>query len=176
MVSTFKDKGAGRFSRPLLLGVFVIYAANAALYKPATKKLSGLQKRIDAVRATVQYAEQYQGLRARLNEARSRLPAPAGRGSWLTNSLIEAMKEEGVIADSINPPQESPLNQFYHQKVNVTVRARFPQLAAGLHRLETTKPLVHIHSLSISKGRAEGTEAEIGINQADVGVSTLVPQ
>lgn len=172
MISTFKDKGANRFSRPLLLAVFAIYASNAALYKPATKKLQGLQKRLDAVRETIQYAEQYSGLRDRLKEARARLPDPAGRGSWLTNAVVEAMKEEGVIADSIEPPQESPVNAFYHQKATVTLRARFAQLAAVLYRLETTKPMIHVHSVNIIKGGEE----ELGSNKADIGVSTLVPQ
>ena len=172
MVSTFKDKGAHRFSRPLLLGIFAVFAANAALYKPATRKLAGLQKRIDAVRATIQYAEQYTGLRDQLKAAKTRLPEPAGRGAWLTNAVVEAMKEESVIADSIEPPQESPVNSFYQQKVNISVRTRFPLLAGVMHRLETTKPLIHIHSLTIVKG----SEEEGFTNRADIGVSTLVPQ
>lgn len=173
MISTFKDKGAPRFTRPLVLSLFAIYAANAGLYKPATRKLAGLQKRLDAVRETIQYAEQYTGMRDRLKEARTRLPDPKGRGSWLTDTVVEAMKAEGVIADALEPPQESPLNQFYQQKATVSLRARFNQVAAVLHRLQTTKPLVHVYSLNIVKG---GEKEDLGVNKVEFGVTTLVPQ
>jgi type II secretory pathway component PulM len=169
--STLKEKGAERFGRTFALGIMAIVISYYMIFLPPQKKLSGLQRRIDAAKATADYADQYKGLHDQLNSLYTILPPASAREQrWLTNAVLDSMKAEGIISDSVVPPEEVLDQGFAVQKQSISTSLKFSELVSWLNRLETNKPLMHVDSLSLMK-----KPDPVGTNSVNCEIGTVIP-
>ncbi len=168
---TLKDKGTARFTKAVGISAAVVAAAHFFVYTPPLKKLAKLDKKLAEAQATAQYADAYKELRERLKAIYSRLPDEKDRGQWLHSTVVETLRAEGLIADSIQPPSESEQSGLVFQTLSVQLTARFPDLVRWLARIEGTKPMIHVASLSVAKksGHPDQTDAAVVL-------STVIPK
>lgn len=164
----FKEKGVKHFARPLLLGLVMVYASHALIYKPLSNRLAGLNRRIATAKAVFQYADQYKKLRDRLVSVYALLPPLKDKDSWLTATTLELMKAEGIVSNTIVPPQQQEEEGLALQTITVPVDLKFSELVSWLGRIESHKPLLHVSSIEIAKGAR-------GRNKIVCSLSTLVP-
>jgi type II secretory pathway component PulM len=169
--STLKEKGAERFGRTFALGLLAIVISYYLIFLPPQKKLSGLQRRIDAAKATADYADQYKGLHDQLNSLYTILPPTSAREQrWLTTAVLDSMKAEGIISDSVVPPEEAIDQGFAIQHQSISTQLKFSELVSWLNRMETNKPMLHVDSLSLMK-----KPAPLGTNDVNCVIGTVIP-
>lgn len=167
--TTIKDKGSKRFGRPLVISGLVIFLSYWFIYKPPGEKIAGLQKKIDTAKATAQYADQFKDIRLRLLMIYSKLPGPESPG--VSDLIVESLKAEGIIPDSLQPPVESEIAGLRVQTVNVTLTVKFSELMAWLLRLEHSKPALHLQNIELRK-----KSTPIGRNEVMCTLVTAVPK
>lgn len=167
--ATLRDKGRKRFDRPLVTGLALVAGSYYLLYMPPQQKLSTLERRIETARATATNADTYKELRDQLRSIYAVLPKPKDKDRFLTEAVIETLKAEGLVSESIKPPDEQVQDSLAFQKVLVTAEVPFTSLVAWLARLEASKPFLHVNSLTLQKSKNPG-QASI-----TVGLSTIVP-
>lgn len=168
---TLKDKGTARFTKAVGIAVAMVAASHFFVYTPPVKKLARLDKKLAEAQATAQYADAYKEMRERLNALYSRLPAEKDRSQWLHATVVESLRAEGLIADSILPPSESEQSGLVFQSVSVQLTTRFPDLMRWLARIEGTKPMIHVASLSVAKKSGQPDQTD-----AAVILSTVIPK
>ncbi|OGR86324.1 MAG: hypothetical protein A3J74_11445 [Elusimicrobia bacterium RIFCSPHIGHO2_02_FULL_57_9] len=169
-LSTIKERGAKHFSRCFILGAIAVFACYSLLYVPTRSKLALLEKETERARAKVGYVDQYEDLYGRLSRLYSFLPDSTKRNAWLINTLIQSMKAEGVSSEAIPMPMEEEKADLVFQKVSVPATLKFSQLVPWLDRLNSTKPMIHVFSLSLEK-----KEDRPGDNKIIFGISTIIP-
>jgi hypothetical protein len=165
--STLKDKGSNRFSRPLAIGGFLVFGAYWFVYTPPAKKLEGLTRRIDTAKATAQFADAYKDVKARLHGVYPLLPRP--NQPSLTASVVETLRLENIIPDSLMPPAELEVSGLLVQSVTVSMTVNFAELTAWILRVEAHRPAFHLSSLNLRKKNREKYEVQ-------VVVSTILPK
>ena len=169
--STVKEKGPERFGRTFALGLVAILICYFMVYVPPNKKLSGLQRRIDAAKVAADYADQYKGLHDQLNFLYMILPPSSAREQrWLTNAVLDSMKAENIISDSVVPPEEVIEQGFAVQRQNISTQLKYSELVSWLNRLEANKPLLHVDTLSLTK-----KTDPLGTNTVDCEIGTVIP-
>ncbi|MBI3553310.1 MAG: hypothetical protein HY077_12515 [Elusimicrobia bacterium] len=168
--STLREKGTNRFGRTLAVGFIGAFFSFHFVYQPPMKKLAGLNKRISAARATAQYADQFKDLRDRLNLFYAKLPPVSSRDRWLTETVLETMKAENMISESIMPPDEQVQAGFVFQRLNVSVQLKFSELIPWLNRVEGNKPMLHIGALDLGK-----RDEPLGVNGISCEIGTVIP-
>ena len=170
IVSIVEERGIHRFARPIILGVLAVYFCYYFLYVPPGKKAATLSRRIAAAKATAQYVDTYKTLHERLLAVYAELPLAKNKDQWLTNTVIDSMKAQSIIADSIQPPEEIEQSGFIFQKVVVNVQLGFHDAVSWLEHLEKVRPMLQVSSFVMTK-RAE----PLGTNAVECAISTLVP-
>jgi len=156
--STIKDKGSQRFGRAIALAAILVLGAYVLVYAPPAKELAQLQRRLETAKATHKFAEEYKNIRVRLYRIYAVLPRPNQQS--LTANIVDACKLEGIIPDSLDPPQEQEAAGLAIQSVTVRMTESFDKVLAWLLRLEHHQPMLHISSLEMRKkglGRVETT-------------------
>jgi type II secretory pathway component PulM len=170
VISTLRDRGRERFTRTFGIGVLAVFFSYWFVYQPPLKKLAGLQRKIDAAKAAATYADQFKDLRDRLNALYNQLPPLTGRDRWLTNAVLESMKAENIMSDSIVPPSEEEENGFVMQRISVSIQLKFADLMSWLNRIEATRPLLHVGSVEMGK-----KDEPLGANGVSVEIGTVIP-
>lgn len=165
--STIKDKGSNRFSRPIIIGGLLVFGSYWFVYAPPGKKLAGLARQLDTAKATAQFADAYKDVHARLYSIYPLLPRP--EQASVTANIVETLRLENIISDSLQPPSESEVAGLLHQNVSVTMTVGFSELLAWLLRVEAHRPVLHLSSIEIRKKNREKYEAQ-------VVVSTVIPK
>lgn len=169
--NTLKEKGAQHFMRPLVVVGLVLYASYAFVYLRPVKKLRRLDAQLAAAKATAQYAETYKAYQDRLLELYPELPLFKDRDQWLFNSLIDSLKAENIVSDSLRPPVEEELGGLLYQNVGMNSTLKYPEFLSWLARIEGAKPMLHISSIHIAKKKDA-----LGQNQVSCTVSTIIPK
>lgn len=165
--TTIKDKGSNRFSRPILIGGLMVFGAYWFVYAPPGKKMAGLAMQLNTAKSTAQFADAYKDVRLRLYSIYPKLPRP-GQPS-LTANIIESLRLENIISDSLQPPSEAEQGGLLLQSVSASMTVSFAELVAWLLRLEAHSPVLHLTSLEVRKRSRQKYEAQ-------VVVSTIVPK
>jgi type II secretory pathway component PulM len=166
--TTIKDKGANRFARPLVLGGALIFSSYWFIYSPPIKKLAGLDRKLNTARATAEFADQYKEVRERLYALYGLLPAPSDPS--LTEAIVDSLKTQNIMADSLQPPVVTDSAGLLFQSVNVTMTLKFSELTAWLLRIEAAKPLLHVSRISIKK-----KQDALGKSEVTAVLTTVVP-
>lgn len=171
VVGSFREKGLKHFARPLLASAIFLGASYILVYAPAGKRLKGLNARLAASEATSQYAETYTQLRDQLNGIYREMPPLKAKDAWLLNTMIDALKAENIISDSIQPPSEEEALGLIYQRADMGATLKFMEFFAWLGRIEASKPVIHVDNLRIQK------KADlIGLNSASCRISTIIPR
>ncbi|MBI5242601.1 MAG: type 4a pilus biogenesis protein PilO [Elusimicrobia bacterium] len=165
-----RDKGPKYFARPLALGCVIIFASYYFVYKPPEGAMADAAKKLEAIRATTQYAADYQELQERLNLLSIRLPHTKEPGAWLLSEVRETLRQEGIIPTDLSTPNDQPGAGYRLISMTVTLSTGFTQLANWIARIERSKSLMHIKDLKLVK-----SQTPIGMNKVDVTVTTIVP-
>ena len=172
--NALKDKGAKHFGRPLGLGIVILvscYALVNYVLQPS-KQMKVLDKQISAARATAQYADSYNDVHLRLLSYYAQLPYLKDRDQWLYNSLIEWLKADNIISDSLAPPSEEEIPPgLVFQNETMATTIKFNELVAWLSRVEKSKPVVHVSSLELNK-KAD----PVGANGVVCIITTIIPK
>lgn len=166
--TTIKDKGADRFARPLLLGGALVFFSYWFIYSPSIKKLAGLDRKLNTARATGEFADQYKEVRERLYALYGLLPGPSDPS--LTEAIVDSLKTQNIMADSLQPPVVTDSAGLLFQSVNVTMTLKFSELTAWLLRIEAAKPLLHVSRISIKK-----KQDALGKSEVTAVLTTVVP-
>jgi len=168
--ATFREKGANRFGRALALGLSLPCAAYLLAYAPANRKLSSLDSVLAMARTTAERADTYKELKDRLSAVYTQLPPPKDRGNWLSDTVKEALRSEGIVPTQFKPPQEEESSGVVVQNLSIVMSVKFAEMMSFLARLEATKPLVQVTSLDLSKKE----EPQLGRNDVNCSVSTII--
>ncbi len=167
--ATLKDKGSSRFNRTLITALAVPFGCYLLVYAPAQKRLSLVDGELRVARDTVRHAETYKELKDRLNIVYAQLPLPKDRANFLSDAVREALRAEGIVPTSVQPTNDADMPGGVVQSLSITMLVKFPELMAFLARMESSKPLIHINSMSIMKK----TEP-IGFNDVTCSLSTII--
>jgi hypothetical protein len=167
--STLKEKGSERFGRTLIAALGAPFACYFLVYAPAQKKLSLIDGELRVARETAKHADTYKDLKERLNLTYSQLPLPKDRANFLSETVKEALRAEGIVSTDFQPPNDTDVPGGVVQSLSITMRVKFPELMAFLARMEASKPLIHVNSLDVTK-RTD----QIGTNDVICGLSTII--
>ena len=168
--AVMREKGTQRFARPMVIGLMMIILAYAGIYAPPAKKMAALQRRIFQAKRTAEFADSYTGMRDKLFSVYAIMPPVKDRESWLTGALVETMKSETIIADSIGTPEEDERSGLVFQRVTVSAELGFSQLMSWLRSIEAKKPLLHVSTIELTK-----RSQPLGHNGVNLNISTVVP-
>jgi type II secretory pathway component PulM len=169
ITATLKDKGANRFGRTLFIALAVPYGAYYLLYTPAQKRLSQVDGELQVARSTAKHADNYKDLKSQLDTTYAQLPLTKDRANFLSDAVKEALRAEGIVPTSFNPPVEAELQGGTVQNLGIMMRVKFPELMAFLSRMETSKPMIHVNAVDIAK-----RSSPIGVNEVNCGLSTII--
>lgn len=166
-----RDKGVKHFSRPIGMGLVMIFCSHFYVFKPSETALKKVSSELEATTATAQYAGDYKDLRARIDGLYTRLPRTKNPEEWLLTEIRETLRQEGLVPDSISSPQmdTGPGYQIVSRAVALT--AEYRQAGAWIARLERNKSLLHVADMTLTKKKLP-----IGSNKIMVTVATIVPE
>ncbi len=168
--ATLKEKGYKRFQRALVVAFLALLAGYYLFYIPQGKKIARIQRKLDEARSLAQYTAQYKDLKERLNATVAQMPPMSSKDRWLTNTVLDTMKAENIMLDSIVPPEEVEQEGFVFQRITISVQLKFMELAAWLARVEGTKPVIRIGSIDVTKN-----DDPLGTNKVNCEVGTVIP-
>ncbi|MCX5793958.1 MAG: GspMb/PilO family protein [Elusimicrobia bacterium] len=168
--STLKEKGSERFSRTLSIALVVPIVCYFMVYARARKRLNAVAGELAMARATATYLDTYKDLKSRLDYSYAMLPLPKDRANFLSDAVKEALRAEGIVATDFQPPSDVEVPGGVVQNLNIRMRVKFPELMAFLTRMESSKPVIYINNLDISK-----LSEPIGLNDVSCGLSTIIP-
>jgi type II secretory pathway component PulM len=171
LVNTIRDKGAKRFGKAFGMAALMIAAAYFGVYLPPQKKISRLQKEIDAARAMSQAGSAYQELRGQLAGSYGTLPHLKDRQQWLSNAMIDSLRADGLTPETFRPVAEIEASGLIFQTSTVQLTLKFADVYTWLIRLEGATPLMHVANLDISK-----KPDMIGWNSVSASVMTAIPK
>ncbi len=171
VVSTVRDKGPKRFGKAFGLAGLCTALAYFGIYRHAQTKITNLAQEIEKVKAMSEVGTQYKEIHDQLGAAYAILPQMGDRDQWLSNTMMDALRTKSLTPDSVKPVSETEANGLIFQTSTVDLTLRFEELYLFLLRLESNKPLMHIHSLDLQK-----KSEQLGMNTAVVSVMTVIPK
>jgi type II secretory pathway component PulM len=171
VLSTLREKGAKRFAKPFVISAVLALLAYVGLYTPASKKSARLQSEIDAARKLHEYATQYKEVRDQLVAGYAVLPDMKDREQWLSNSVYDSLKAEGLAPETFQPVREQEQAGLVFQACNIVMPVRFPEFYSWLVRIESARPLMHLQTVDLMKK----TEV-IGLNSVQAEITTVIPK
>ncbi|MDX6768470.1 MAG: type 4a pilus biogenesis protein PilO [Elusimicrobiota bacterium] len=171
VLSTVREKGGKRFGKAFALAGVMVVLAYAGLYAPPKKKSARLQSEIDAARQLSEFGTQYKDLRDQLASGYAQLPTMKEKEQWLSNSVYDSLKAEGLAPETFQPVREQEQAGLIFQASNITMPARFAEFYAWLTRLEGAKPLMHLQSVDLNK-----KSDAVGLNTVQAEIVTVIPK
>ena len=171
LVNTIRDKGAKRFGKAFGMAALMIAGAYFGVYLPPQKKISRLQREIDAARAMSEAGAAYQELRTLLMGSYGTLPHMKDQQQWLSNAMIDSLRADGLTPETFRPVVEIEASGLIFQTSYVQLSLKFTDVYAWLVRLEGARPLMHVSNLDIQK-----KPDMIGWNSVAVSVMTAIPK
>ena len=171
IVSSFRDKGAERFSKAIAISGALIAAAYFLVYLPPQKKIARLQREIATAKAMSQSSSAYQLLRGELSGSYGNLPHLKDQQQWLSNAMIDSLRADGLTPENFRPVDESESSGLIFQTSTVQLSIKFMDVYFWLLRLESATPLMHVSSVEITK-----KNELIGMNGVTASVMTAIPQ
>ena len=166
-----RDKGIKRFGRPIGMGLVMVFCSHFYVFEPSKSALSRVSAELDATMATAQYADDYKDLRSRIDGLFTRFPRAKDPEEWLLSEIREALRQEGLVADSISAPQTESGVGYKIVSRAVALSAEYRQIGTWIARLERNKSLLHVAEMTLTKKRQP-----IGANRITVTISTIVPE
>lgn len=173
MASTLREKGSQRFQRTLACALVMILGAYVGVYLPPVKRTRLLQEEIDRAKTLAKHADAYKAAREQLRAAYLVMPPIGSKEQWLQEKVIEAMRAENIVSDSILPPDVKPTFGLEYHRIGFSAQMRFPQLVGWLNRVETSTTVIHVDQLQLDK--IAGPNTEIGVNSVRLNATTVVP-
>ncbi|MBI3547437.1 MAG: type 4a pilus biogenesis protein PilO [Elusimicrobia bacterium] len=172
LVRVIQDKGVKYFSRPLGIAAAVLIGVYWLAYQPSISQLRRVESQLVAAQATAKYTDRYKELDNRLQAFYSTLPKTKDRGSWLLETVRDAMKkDEKIMLKTINPAEEREIGGYVLASLMVTAHSSYKGMASWISRLERSKSLLHISSLVLTKDTSD-----IGMNTVQLTVTTVAPK
>lgn len=171
LITTIRDKGAKRFAKAFAMSAALVAAAYFGVYSPPQAKISRLQREIDAARAMSEAGAQYQELRSQLAGSYGSLPLLKDQQQWLSSSMIDSLRADGLVPESFRPVVESEGSGLIFQTSTVLLTLKFNDLYAWLTRLESAQQLMHISILEVTKKPDLS-----GFNSVSCSVMTAIPK
>jgi len=171
LLNTINDKGAKRFGKAFGLAALMIAGAYFGVYLPPQKKISRLQKEIDAARAMSEAGTAYQELRTQLMGSYGTLPHLKDQQQWLSNAMIDSLRADGLTPETFRPVTEIEASGLIFQTSYVQLSLKFSDVYAWLVRLEGATPLMHVSNIDIQK-----KSDMIGWNSVAASVMTAIPR
>ena len=169
VVRTVKEKGAKRFSTALMIAGAMILMSHVFIYSPPKKRLATLGAEIERRRSLADSGGQYKAIRESLHRAYKVLPTQAEREQWLSAQVIDSLRVENLTAESFQPPTEEDSAGVFRQSSRLSVTMRFAEFFSWLQRIETMRPMMHVHQAELKKDKG-------GRNVASFQVVTLIPK
>ncbi len=169
IMGTLKDKGTNRFGRTLAIALALPAASYFLVYTQAQKRLDQVDGELEVSRNSAKHADTYKELKDRLNMVYMQLPLPKDRADMLSEAVKEALRAEGIVSTSFNPPADTDMAGGVVQSLGINIRVKFPEMMAFLARLEAHKPAIHVSSLDLSK-----QSTPIGANNVSCTLSTII--
>ncbi len=171
--TALRERGAGRFGRIAGLGLAAVFLSYHFFYSAAATRRQMLDRRIGVARATARYADRYNALRQQLDAVNTALGAGSDRSGWLIDQIRGSLNAEGLVPESMSPPEEQAAQGYVLQTVHFTTTTRFGKLVSWLNRLEDGALALQVTSLELHK--ISGRDQDIGTIKVDCAVSTILP-
>lgn len=171
VVSTLREKGAKRFAKPFAISAVLAMLAYIGLFVPMRKKNSRLQSEIDAARKLSEFATQYKDLRDQLAAGYAQLPSMQDKEQWLSNSVYDSLKAEGLTPENFQPVKEQEQAGLVFQASNITMPVRFGEFYSWLVRIESARPLMHLQAMDMAK-----KPDVMGLNSVQAEIATVIPK
>lgn len=172
LIGAVREKGMGYYERPLIIAGACSVAVYFLIYRVPTVSLNRSRSEISTLSAITQYTGRYRELKDLLESYYTSLPKlkDKDRDLWLTETVRDAMKAEGLFFISLSPATEQVQGYYAQVSVNVTCRLQYKQLASWVARLERSSHAVRISRLGLNKDNSD-----IGINSVEITVSAVFP-
>jgi hypothetical protein len=167
--STLREKGRERFGRTLLIALALVGGSYKGLYLPAQNKLSMLAQTITSAKTLSENADSYRLLREKLEAGYVQLPAQKDKDQFLMNAVLETLRAEGLMSESLRPPDQVNGELLSSQQTMVNAQLKFTEVLSWLARLEASQPHLHVLELALDKKKDK-----IGYCDVRVGVGTAV--
>jgi len=171
LLATIREKGGKRFGKAFGMAGAMIAIAYFGIYNPPQKKISRLQKEIDAAQAMSTSGASYRELRDQLVASYGTLPQVKDQQQWLSNAMIDSLRADSLLPDSFRPVFETEGSGLIFQTSTVQLSAKFNDIYVWLMRLESATPLMHVSLLDIAK-----KPDMIGVNSVSASVMTAIPK
>lgn len=171
VIASVRSRGLKHYFRAVALGVLSIVAAQKIIFVSGQEKLQEVKFELDAASAKAQHADTYRALEDNLRTFSARLPPQEDSSTWFLNTVIDSLKAEGLVALSISPVQQMEGPNFKYLSMTLTFKSKFSQAAQWVARVEGSKKLMHVSSLSIIKD-----PEKIGNNNVSAIVASLIPK
>lgn len=170
VVGSIRARGIKHYAKAVALGIAMVFVSKKFVYQSAQDKMGAIGSQLDAARATAQYADTYKELDQNLRTYATRLPPALKPEIWFFDTVRDSMKAEGLVALSISPVAVRDSKEFKYLSITLSFSARYSELGSWIARVEGSRKLLHVVSLSAVKGK------DIGVNDVQAVVSTLVPK
>ena len=170
LARTVQARGAKRYGRALAISAVVLVASYKMIFVEGGMKLTQAEHDLAAAKAVAQYASAFNDLDSAFRIFMLRLP-PADRAEgWLLDSVRESMKAEGLVSQTLSPVAVTEAQGYKVLSINLTFQAKFKELANWIARIEGSRQLMHVSSLTLTK-----SPEAIGMNTVAVTISSVVP-
>jgi len=171
MRNCFRERGGKFFSRPLGVGILIVFVSYWYVFSPTADKIRIAEINLKAAEVTKQYAEDYENLQIRLETLKSKLPRVKEPDAWLLDEVRRTLREEGIVPLSTSSPTEMAGPAYRMLAITVRCQATYGQIASWISRLERSDSFLLVSEMKIKKD-----EEPVGSNTADVKIVTLVPK
>ena len=112
VVIIYGEKGIEPFKRPLVIAVPSLLILYAGVYSPISGKLSRTVRGIDNMTVVSNYAEEYEGVKARVSGLHRRLPLLKDKDDWLSYIINSSAKSAGVSVESQSAQRETEIGSY----------------------------------------------------------------
>ena len=170
VVGAVREKGGRYFQRPFAVAGAIIGVSYLVYLQPISRQ-AHIEAALNAAKATEQYNDQYKDIHDTLYSLYRQLPLIKDRDQFLFNALIDSLKEENIVSDSLKPPSEDENATLIYQTVTMTSRLKFSEFISWLSRIESAKPTLRVVHFDLSK-----QVDQIGQNNVSCSIVTIIPK
>lgn len=165
-----REKGVQPFSRTLAVAALALLLS-AMVYNHPIGRRRGLEKRLQAAKATSEYADQYKEVHDQLRRLYRQLPLLKDRDQFLLNALVDSLKAENITPDALKPPAEDEQGNLIYQNVSMSSSLKFAEFVSWLSRIESAKPTMLVTQVGFTK-----KPEPIGTNSVACVIHTIIPK
>ena len=171
VVIIYGEKGIEPFKRPLVIAVPSLLILYAGIYSPISGKLSRTVKGIDNMTVVSNYAEEYEGVKARVSGLHRKLPLLKDKDDWLSYIINNSAKTAGVSVESQSAQRETEIGSYLVVSREVSTVTTYHKMGKWLAEIENSPIFLVVTDLNMQREDSGAGTVKVTLN-----VSTVFPR